>query len=158
MQADTWWVELEDGGQRSVPHRFDVLAAPPPPAPVAAPKPAVASKPAAAPAPVASAPRYRDAAWLKLRSPAHFGVQLVAAGSEEAIHAHLRGHTLPGELALVRLQRSGQPWWVLFWGDFAERAAAERAVAALPPPLRRVIPWVRPYADIQRELDGAANP
>ncbi|MFA5626522.1 MAG: AAA family ATPase [Thiohalomonadaceae bacterium] len=142
MTADTWSAVVETGEQRSAQHQFRVVA------PAKQPEPKVTATP------VVSRPGtdFRDANWLRLRDPAHFTVQLVGASTLEAIHDHLRGHALPGEIAMVRMQRSGKPWFIVFWGDFIDQAAAERAVNALPSALRQASPWVRPLADIHKEL------
>jgi len=138
---DTWSVVVAGAdGQSSAPFRFKVAAAAP-----AAPAPA--TPPAAA--------GFRDAAWLWAQSPGHYTVQLVGASTEAAVRAHLRGYDVSGDIALIATRRDGKPWFVLFWGDFAERAAAERAVAALPAPLKRVAPWIRPYADVHADLSAA---
>ncbi|WP_127475060.1 AAA family ATPase [Sulfurivermis fontis] len=148
---DTWSVVVAGAdGRASAPFQFKVAA----PVKAAA---APAALPAAAPAPAAAQPAvagFRDAAWLRAQAPRHFTVQLVGAGTEEAVRAHLRGYDVRGDIALITVQRDGKPWFVLFWGNFAERAAAERAVAALPAPLKRVSPWIRPFADVHAELNA----
>lgn len=142
---DTWSVTVAGAdGQVSEPFRFKVEA----------------SKAAAAPAPAAptvhlAAAGFRDSAWLQARNPRHYTVQLVGAGTERAVRDHLNGYDVRGDIAQLVTRRDGKPWHVLFWGDFADRAAAERAVAALPAPLKKVAPWIRPYADVHGELTAA---
>ncbi|GAB4299773.1 MAG: hypothetical protein Kow0096_19340 [Thiohalomonadaceae bacterium] len=146
---DTWSVVVAGAdGRISAPFQFNIAA----PAKAEA---APASPLAAAPAPAAAQPAvagFRDAAWLQAQAPHHFSVQLVGASTEEAVRAHLRGYDVRGDIALITVQRDGKPWFVLFWGNFADRAAAERAVAALPAPLKRVSPWIRPFAAVHAEL------
>lgn len=140
----TWSVAVAGAdGQLSPPLQFKVAAAVP-----------AASPPAPVPAPAAVG-GFRDAAWLWGQNPRHFTVQLVAASTEEAVRAHLRGYDVSGTIALAATRRDDKPWFVLFWGDFADRAAAERATAALPAPLRRVSPWIRPFADVHADLAAA---
>jgi len=149
---DTWSVAVAGvDGQLSQPVRFKVAApAQAAPAPVR-PAATEAASPAAQPA-VAG---FRDEAWLWAQDPRHFTVQLVGASTEEAVRSHLRGYDVNGDIALIATRRGGKPWFVLFWGDFADRAAAERAVAGLPAPLKRVSPWIRPYADVHADLSAA---
>lgn len=145
---DTWSVTVAGSdGQSSQPFPFKVVAPAPASAAPVAPAPAPAAQPAVA--------GFRDAAWLWSQNPGHYTVQLVGASTEEAVRAHLRGYDVSGDIALVVTRRDGKPWFVLFWGDFADRPAAERAVAALPAPLRRVAPWIRPYADVHGYLSAA---
>lgn len=138
---DTWSVTVAGAdGRSSQPFQFKV-AAPVQAAPAPAAQPAVAG--------------FRDAAWLWAQNPGHYTVQLVGASTEEAVRAHLRGYDVSGNIALIATRRDGKPWFVLFWGDFADRPAAERAVVALPAPLKRVAPWIRPYADVHADLSAA---
>lgn len=151
---DTWSVAVAGvDGQLSQPVRFKVAApAKAAPAPVR-PAATEAVTPTAQPA-VAG---FRDAAWLWAQDPRHFTVQLVGASTEEAVRAHVRSYDVNGDIALTATRRDGKPWFVLFWGDFADRAAAERAVAGLPAPLRRVSPWIRPFADVHGELTATGG-
>ena len=77
----------------------------------------------------------------------------MAASTEEAVRNHLQGYNINGDVALLVTKRAGKPWYVVFWGDFSDRAAADKAVAGLPAPLRRVEPWVRSFADVHREMN-----
>jgi type II secretory pathway predicted ATPase ExeA len=140
----TWSVAVANrDDQLSPPLQFKVAAA-------------VPAAPAPAPAPtLPAASGFRDAAWLWAQNPRHVTVQLVGASTEEAVRAHLRGYDVDGDLALIASRRDDKPWFVLFWGRFADRAAAERAVAALPAPLKRVSPWIRPFADVHGDLAAA---
>lgn len=148
---ETWSVAVAGSdGQVSLPFQFKVSA------PVkAAAVPAPVAAPPAAPAPQPAVAGFRDAAWLWAQDPRHYTVQLVGASTEEAVRAHLRGYDVSGNIALLTTRRDGKPWFVLFWGDFADRPAAERAVAALPAPLKRVAPWIRPFADVHGDLTAA---
>jgi DamX protein len=142
---DTWSVTVAGAdGQVSEPFPFKVEA----------PKAAAPAAPAAAPAArsAAAAAGFRDSAWLKARDPRRYTVQLVGAGTEQAVRDHLNGYDVRGDIAQLVTRRDGKPWHVLFWGDFADRAAAERAVAALPAPLKKVAPWIRSYADVHGEV------
>lgn len=151
---DTWSVAVAGAdGRSSPPFSFKVAA---PARAEAAPVPPPAA-PAAEPAQPSGA-GFRDAAWLQAQEPRHFSVQLVGASTEEAVRAHLRGYDVRGDIAMITVQRDGKPWYVLFWGNFADRAAAERAVAALPAPLRRVSPWIRSFADVHAELAAGTAP
>ncbi len=141
-KAETWSVAVSAAdGRFSPPYRFQVSA------------PAKASTPAKAAAPAAAVPAgYRNSAWLKAQAPGHFTVQLVAATTEQAIRDHFAGYNVRGDIAMLVTRRDDKPWYVVFWGNFADRAAAERAVAGLPAPLRRVSPWIRSFADVHGEM------
>lgn len=148
---DTWSVAVAGSdGQLSQPFQFKVSA---PAKAAAAPAPVAAAPVAPAPEPAVAG--FRDAAWLWAQNPGHYTVQLVGASTEAAVRAHLHGYDVSGDIALIVTRRDGKPWFVLFWGNFADRPAAERAVAALPAPLKRVAPWIRPFADVHGDLTAA---
>jgi len=124
-------------GIQAWPRSFGELQKVPPPA-----------KATAAPAP-AKGRDFKDAAWLRERNPRHYTLQLVSAEHEQALWNHLGSTSLAGPLALVATTKEGKPWYLLLYGDFADRAAALQAVSTLPARLRRGEPWPREFGAVQ---------
>jgi hypothetical protein len=124
---------------------------PPPSRKVAAEKPA-------APVQVESAPgqpgvRQGNAlgrAWV-LRQPADsYTLQLIASTSADAV-AHLRDeYKWRRQIAIYRFSNKGQQFTVMVYGRFPDLESARAAIDELPARLRRVPPWPRRFADIQR--------
>jgi DamX protein len=112
------------------------------------------TKPAAPqmPAVAASGLPNRREAWLRQQDPSHYTLQLVAGTREETIEKFIRQHHLHDRLALYQTTRNGKPWYGLVYGIYPNKQAAIDARSQLPPKLRRVQPWVRPLADIQKTL------
>ena len=95
----------------------------------------------------------RREAWLLQQNPAHYTLQLVAGAHRETIEKFIREHKLKNDqLALYQTTRNGKPWYGLVSGDYANKQRAIDARSRLPDPLRRLNPWVRPFADIQKDL------
>ncbi len=53
--------------------------------------------------------------------------------------------------------RNGNPWYVILYGSFETKAAADKALLALPEHVSGFLPWSKPYASIHRELDVFAS-
>jgi septal ring-binding cell division protein DamX len=114
------------------------------------------SAPAAASSPVpavdAALSGIKDDAWVWSQNPAHHTIQLAAASSEQAISEAMAGMTLPGERVVVKTMRNGQPWFVLIYGTFADKAAAKNTIDRLPTAQRNAGPWTRSFASLQDEM------
>ncbi|GIZ12796.1 AAA family ATPase [Pseudomonas sp. NCCP-436] len=150
---------------------FELPASPAPaaPAPVAAAsasasaakKPEqVVAKPAAptpSPAPVqkpvpAQKPAITIAAanWYAQQPASRFVLQVVGSRSEANIQALVREGG--GEYRYFKKVHQGQPLYVLTYGSFASREAAQAAVKNLPAKLQAGKPWPRTLGSIQQEM------
>jgi len=121
--------------QPQPPHAVETRAAPAP------------AQPAAAPAPK---PR-GDASGLP---PDGFVVQLLAMSSKRAIESLAAELQVPG-LSAARIERDGQLFYVLLFGVYPDRDAAESASAARPEALRRFEPWIRRFGSLQDAIQRA---
>ncbi|MDP3814592.1 SPOR domain-containing protein [Pseudomonas sp.] len=144
----------------------DVVAAPavvatPAVAPAAAPTPVpVKAAPVAvpAPAPVVAKPQVPAVAakpaatgnWYATQSASRFTLQILGARSESAAQAFVREHG--GEYRYFKKQHQGRPLYVVTYGSFATRAAAQAALRALPAKVQAGKPWPRNFAGIQQEM------
>lgn len=94
----------------------------------------------------------KDTAWVKAQSATDFTVQLAGASNRETLEAMMRGLPLPGELAMVHTRRDGRPWYLLVYGCFSTKEAAQGTVARLPLSLKQAGPWIRQFSVLQEEL------
>lgn len=99
----------------------------------------------------------KDTAWVWSQNPEHYTVQLLGGSDEEALEAVMRGLSLPGELVVVQTLRSGNPWYTLSYGRFANKAAAQDAVSRLPDGLKKTGPWLRSFSALQDEIGQAGT-
>jgi DamX protein len=96
--------------------------------------------------------------WLLAQPPSAYTIQVGAGPDPQALARLLEAHagTLPS--AWFAHHRDGADPYVAVVGSFADAAAAEAALAALPQALTRHRPWVRRIASLQAGLDTAAPP
>ena len=135
------------------------VASKPPVVPVVAPKVAVkpAEKPptsavkVAAVAKVAAAPKpAAGAGWYGSQAPGRYVVQVLGTGVEANAQAFVR---LQGaEYHYFKKLLQGKPIYVVTYGSFTTRAAAQSAISNLPAKVKAGKPWPRTVASVQQEI------
>ncbi len=126
------------------------------PAPVAA-KPVVAPAPApkpAAPKPAASAPQVASAApaggdWYASQPATNYALQILGTRSESSAKAFVNKNG--GQYRYFKKLHQGQALYVVTYGQFSSRAAAQAAIKSLPASVQAGKPWPRSFASIQQE-------
>lgn len=113
-------------------------AQPKPAAPVAKPVPAVAS---AVPAP--------GGEWYASRPAGNYALQILGTRSESSAKAFVSKNG--GEYRYFKKLHQGQPLYVVTYGQFSSRAAAQAAIKSLPAAVQAGKPWPRSFASIQQE-------
>lgn len=143
------------------PEPVKPVPAKPVPAPVVTPpatKPATAaSVPAvkpAAPAPkaeatVASAAPAPGADWYASRPSGNYALQILGTRSESSAKAFVSKNG--GEYRYFKKLHQGQALYVVTYGQFSSRAAAQAAIKSLPASVQAGKPWPRSFASIQQE-------
>lgn len=123
----------------------------PAPAPVVAPKPAPAVKPVAAkPAPVAVAKvGSASTGWYGAQPASQFALQILGTRSEAGAQAFVSKNG--AEYRYFKKMHQGQPLYVVTYGKFSSRAAAQAAIKSLPASVQAGKPWPRSFASIQQE-------
>ncbi|MBD9413016.1 AAA family ATPase [Pseudomonas sp. PDM16] len=130
-----------------------VASAKPVQAPVAqAPKPAPAkpAAPTASAAPtVASAAPVPGAEWYASRPAGNYALQILGTRSESSAKAFVGKNG--GEYRYFKKLHQGQALYVVTYGQFSSRAAAQAAIKSLPASVQAGKPWPRSFASIQQE-------
>ncbi|MBD9426533.1 SPOR domain-containing protein [Pseudomonas sp. PDM15] len=125
----------------------------PAPAPATAAKPAPMPKPAAAPsaspAVVASAAPAPGGEWYASRPSGNYALQILGTRSESSAKAFVSKNG--GEYRYFKKLHQGQALYVVTYGQFSSRAAAQAAVKSLPAAVQAGKPWPRSFASIQQE-------
>ncbi|MET1081210.1 MAG: AAA family ATPase [Pseudomonas sp.] len=148
-----------------------VVVAPEPvakPPVVVAPKPAektpvvVAPKPVEKP-PVIKAPEKTTAPavasagaageWYRGQTSGHFALQILGTSSESGAKAYVAQQG--GEYHYFKKMHQGKPLYVVTYGSFATRPAAQAAIKALPAKVQASKPWPRTFASIQQDVARA---
>ena len=130
----------------------EVAKAAPPVAPPAAPaiiKP-VAPKTAVVPAP---AKPVAAGGWYATQAGSRFTLQILGARSESAAQAFVKANG--ADYHYFKKQHQGKPLYVVTYGSFSSRDAAQAALRALPAKVQAGKPWPRNFAGIQQEIAQA---
>jgi DamX protein len=94
----------------------------------------------------------RDAAWLKQLSGSTYTIQLVSLSTEERLVAYLAQQQDRSQFAWYPIARGGKRLYVVTYGNFDSKAAADAAAASLPREVGKVEPWVRPIKLVQEAI------
>ena len=135
------------------------VAAQPPPTiqPPAATKPpprreaarvAPAPQKVAKPAPTAAKPPY-SLAWLKAQPKSGYVLQLFGVRDRAAAENFVRERKLSSESVVLTTEHAGGPWYVVLWGHYPDRSAAQAAIGDLPVKLAGTSPWARPIKSLE---------
>ena len=103
----------------------------------------------------AGTPLVEDVAWVWSRNPAHYTLQLAASADEYALEASMQRFSLPGTMSILHTRRSGKEWYILIYGSFSDREAAQQAIPHLPAALRQASVWPRRFEELHDLLSGA---
>lgn len=117
---------------------------------VASAKPATAaSKPAAAIGGSAG-----GSSWYQSQAGSRYSVQVLGTGSEASAKAFISQQG-GGDYRYFRKNLQGKPFYVVTYGNFADRNAAQAAIKKLPAKIQASKPWARPFSSIQQDIAGA---
>lgn len=82
----------------------------------------------------------------------HFSLMLAGYSNLDTTRDVVSRLTDRRQLMIYQSQRGGAPWFVLLYGDFADRPAAEARLANMPAHLSQFTPWIKPFSRIHQEL------
>jgi DamX protein len=136
--------------------------APAPPAVPVAPEPAAVAA-VAPPAPVvtpASKPVVTAPAkavtvddWYAAQAGSRYTLQILGARAEDSAQAFVREYGT--QYHYFKKQHQGQPLYVVTYGSFGTREAAQVALKSLPDKVQAGKPWPRTFASIRHEMTQA---
>ncbi len=111
--------------------------------------PAPAAKPAEKPVTVAKAGA-TGSSWYASQPSGNFVVQILGTSSEANAQTFVKEQG--GEYRYFKKVLNGKPLYVITYGSFSSRAAADTAIKALPAKVQAGKPWPRTVASVQQEL------
>lgn len=141
-----------------------VAAAAKPQVPASEAKPATsataAAKPAAAPVkpvakvekPAAPAAGGSSSSWYASQAGGNYALQVLGTGSESAAQAFVRQNG--AEYHYFKKTLNGKPLYVVTYGSFANRSAAQAAIKNLPAKVQAGKPWPRTFSSIKQEAQA----
>ncbi len=65
-----------------------------------------------------------DVGWWQHQDPSHWVVQVLGASSEAAVVTYISGQPDASLFSYYEIQKQGQPWFVVVFGDFSSRELA----------------------------------
>lgn len=89
--------------------------------------------------------------------PQHYSLQVLGARLEATLEAFLAEHSFSQPYYVIQLERSGEPWYLLLVGDYADIDDARNSVKTLPVALRNQQPWPRQVVKIQQQIRNKFN-
>lgn len=122
---------------------------PAPEKPVARTRPEPAKKEERTP-PTASASA--PAGWLEAAPDKHYTAQLIGSRSPDALEKFVSKNGLGDHAELLQTQRDGRDWYLIVYGEFPSRSAANTALRKLPDAVRKHGGWVRTIGEIRKLL------
>ena len=88
--------------------------------------------------------------WYKQQAPSRYTLQVFGTRSEATAQNLVKQNS--AQYHYFRKEHQGQALFVVTYGNFVNRAAAETAINSLPDKIRSDKPWPRPISSIQQEL------
>ena len=93
--------------------------------------------------------------WLLEQNPEHFTLQLIGVEQLASLRRFVARHGLEKQAGYIRTKRKGKAWYVLLWGVYPERDAAQKAKRNLPRSLKGRDVWARTVGSLQQELNAS---
>lgn len=94
----------------------------------------------------------KDANWLSQQNSKNWALQLLGAREQETLLKFAQHHNLGSNTSWYKTWLTSKPYYVLVYGNYINRDDARIAIAALPPKLRSLKPWVKSMKSIQQAL------
>ena len=120
--------------------------------PTAVPAPAPAKQVAKVEKPAAPAATGSASGWYASQAGGNFALQVLGTSSESAAQAFVRQQG--AEYHYFKKILNGKPLYVVTYGSFASRTAAQAAIKSLPAKVQAGKPWPRTFSSIQQEAQA----
>ncbi|MCP5162784.1 MAG: AAA family ATPase [Hahellaceae bacterium] len=93
----------------------------------------------------------RSTDWMKSRNNKHYTMQVLGSYNETTAQRFIADNPKV-RLFYCEARLKGKPWFVVFYGDFANKAEATGHVEDMPAFLRKQKPWIRSFETIKTTL------
>lgn len=124
------------------------------PKPVEQPKPATPPATATRPAPTAQAPAAAGGSqansWYAAQNKGHYTLQVLGTSTEAAARSFVSQNG--AQYRYFKKMHQGKPLFVITYGSFASRDAAQAAVKTLPAKVQAGKPWPKTFASVTQEM------
>ena len=93
-----------------------------------------------------------NADWLKQQKNTSWTLQLLGARDPETLLSFSLHHNLSGDAAWYKTWLKAKPYYVLIYGNYANRDTARASIAKLPEKLREIKPWAKSMESVQQTI------
>lgn len=118
------------------------------------PKPATQPAQATRPAPTAQAPAAAGGSqansWYAAQNKSHYTLQVLGTSTEAAARSFVSQNG--AQYRYFKKMHQGKPLFVITYGSFASRDAAQAAVKTLPAKVQAGKPWPKTFASVTQEM------
>lgn len=99
-------------------------------------------------------------AWIRQQAANSYVLQIISAQYKSNLRNLLSGQSgIQSQLSgYVKYTPSGKPRYLLLYGSYPDRKAAEDAINELPDKLQSIPPWPMKISDVINELDNVSEP
>lgn len=91
-------------------------------------------------------------AWVKRQPSKNYTLQLLGGVNKSSIIDFVKKHQLEKDAAIIHSIHKGRDWYSVLYRSFSTEKLAKQGVKLLPPSLKRIKPWVRPFSVIQKNM------
>ena len=124
------------------------------PKPAQQPKPATPPATATRPAPTTPAPATAGGSqansWYAAQNKSHYTLQVLGTSTEAAARSFISQNG--AQYRYYKKMHQGKPLFVITYGSFASRDAAQAAVKTLPAKVQAGKPWPKTFASVTQEM------
>ena len=144
--------------EKQVDKVVEVAEARPPPVPppsvsIETPdEPTVAAAPASDLRPMSTSHGANDADWIRAQPGENYTLQLLGSSSLPNLKAFMDRQSDPEQFGVFESTRSGRPFYVVVYGSFSSRPAAQAVATSLPASVGKVEPWVRRFDNLWKSI------
>jgi len=87
--------------------------------------------------------------WLRTRPESSYVLQLFGVRDRAAAQAFIRKRGIGPRSTIITTRHADAPWYVVIYGHYRDRAAAQATIDDLPAKLAGTSPWARPIKSLE---------
>jgi len=90
--------------------------------------------------------------WINKQNPKHYTLQLIGGSNRSSAISFITKHKIEKQAAIFHTLRKNKDWYSVIYRSFSSTKAAKQASSSLPTSLRKIKPWIRPFAKVQKDM------
>ena len=95
----------------------------------------------------------RREATLMAKPANHYTLQMMGSLDEASVKGFIESQTTNrADLSYFESRYKGKPWYVVVYGDYADRDKAQAAIQNLPSALQKQRPWAKNFQSVQSDI------